>query len=61
MKKDELEVIKVHFDKAKNDEGISKERRKELNMKFKDLTNQLYELEILIDKEKKYLKKLDKE
>lgn len=34
-KKDELEVIKTQFDKAKSEEATSKDNRKALNMKFK--------------------------
>lgn len=43
-KKDELEVIKFNFDKAKSEEGTSKETRKALNAKFKELTSQAYDL-----------------
>lgn len=60
-KKDELEVIKTQFDKARLEEGSAKEARKNLNGKYKELTTQVYELEILAEKEKKYLKKMEKE
>lgn len=59
-KKDELQVIKTQFDKARLEEGSAKEARKNLNGKYKELTTQVYELEILAEKEKKYLKKMEK-
>lgn len=54
-------MIKTQFDKAKSDEAISKETRKALNSRFKDLTAQAYDLEIQIEKERKLLKRLEKE
>jgi hypothetical protein len=49
-KKDELEVIKFQFDKAKSEESISKDTRKTLNSRFKELTAQAYDLEIQTEK-----------
>lgn len=60
-KKDELEVIKTQFDQAKHQEALSKDSRKALNARFKELTAQAYDLEIQTEKEKKLLKKLEKE
>jgi hypothetical protein len=37
-------VIKAQFDKARAEEGSAKEARKKLNEKYKELTNQAYEL-----------------
>ena len=56
-----MEVIKTQFDKAKSEEATSKDNRKALNMKFKELTAQAYELEIQTEKEKKLLKRLEKD
>ena len=49
-KKDELEVIKFQLDKAKSEESISKDTRKTLNSRFKELTAQAYDLEIQTEK-----------
>lgn len=51
-------MIKSQFDKAKSEESTSKESRKALNARFKELTAQAYELEIQTEKEKKLLKRL---
>jgi SepF-like predicted cell division protein (DUF552 family) len=51
-------VIKTQFDKAKGEEGSAREARKNLNAKYKEIDAQVYEHEILAEKEKKYLKKL---
>ncbi len=60
-KKDELEIIKSQFDKARSEESTAKESRKQLNDKYKELTAQTYDLEIQAEKERKLLKKLEKE
>lgn len=60
-KKDELEVIKTQFDKARSEEAVSKDSRKALNYRFKQLNAQAYDLEIQTEKEKKLLKRLEKE
>lgn len=41
-KKDELEVIKSQFDKARSEEATAKESRKQFNDKYKELTAQTY-------------------
>lgn len=54
-------MIKTQFDKARAEEGTAKDARKNLNAKYKELTSQVYDLEIIAEKERKYLKKMDKE
>lgn len=60
-KKDELEVIKSQFDQAKVDEANSKEQRRQYNIKYKEITAKVHEIELNIEKEKKLLKRLEKE
>ena len=60
-KKEELEIIKAQFDKARQDESEMREARHHMNAQYKDLKNQAYELEILVEKERKYYAKLEKE
>lgn len=43
-------MIKNQFDKAKSEESVSKDNRKNLKNRFKDLTAQAYDLDILIEK-----------
>lgn len=51
-------MIKTQFDKAKSEEATSKDNRRALNNRFKELTAQAYELEIQTEKEKKLLRRL---
>jgi hypothetical protein len=43
-------VIKTQYDKARSEEVTAKDSRKQLNEKYKELTAQAYELEILAEK-----------
>ena len=60
-KKEELEEIKTAFDKAKFDESQSKELRRLNNVKYKEVTAKLHDIELNIEKERKLLKRLEKE
>ena len=60
-KKEDLQKIKAEFDIARQEEITSKDARKTLNAKFKELNQHVNDLEALIEKQKKFYKKLQKE